>query len=88
MRKRPTQIARSLRAFRNSHRLGLLHSVRIAPGPDACDAVKSQIGFQYLGNDVPQLPLDKCTAPSCDCVYLPTGTEKLRQLDATAIRNQ
>ena len=31
MHKRPAQIARSLRAFRNAHRLRLLRYVRIAP---------------------------------------------------------
>ena len=32
MHKMPAQIARSLRAFRNAQRLGLLHGVHIAPG--------------------------------------------------------
>jgi hypothetical protein len=80
MQKRPAQIARSLRAFRNAHRLGLLRYVRIVPGARACDAALAQHGVKYPGNLVPRLPLPRCTAENCLCHYTPVGTEKLRQL--------
>ena len=35
MHKTPEDIARSLRAFKNARKLGLLRGVRIAPGPGA-----------------------------------------------------
>ncbi len=79
MHKTPAQIARSLRAFRNAHRLGLLRSVRILPGPDACEAARSQDGVEYLGNVVPRLPLAQCTLGHCDCKYAPLGSERLRR---------
>jgi hypothetical protein len=79
MQKRPAQIARSLRAFRNAHRLRLLRYVRIAPGAGACDAVLLQHSVRYPGNLVPRLPLPHCTSDTCQCYYVPVGTEKLRQ---------
>ena len=60
MHKSPKQIARSLRAFRNAQRMGLLRCVRIAPGPNACEAARSQRGIEYLGNAIPRLPLAQC----------------------------
>ena len=42
MHKTPKDIARSLRVFRNAHRLGLLRCVRILPGKYACDAAMAQ----------------------------------------------
>jgi hypothetical protein len=81
MHKKPSQIARSLRAFRNANRLGLLRSVRISPGPGACEAAQSQSGVEYVGTVVPRLPLAQCTRDHCECTYIPIGTEKLRQLD-------
>jgi hypothetical protein len=83
MHKTPKQIARSLRAFRNAHRLGLLGSVHITPGPVACEAARSQYGVQYLGNAVPRLPLVQCTRDRCECEYVPIGSDKLRQLNST-----
>jgi hypothetical protein len=80
MHKTPTQIARSLRAFRNAHRLGLLRSVCISPGPGACDAARSQYGFEYLGNIVPRLPLAECTCEHCECKYVPLGSKQLHRL--------
>jgi hypothetical protein len=81
MHKTPAQIARSLRAFRNAHRLGLLRSVHISPGRGACEAVQSQRGVEYLGNHVPRLPLAQCTRDRCECKYVPVGSEQLRRLD-------
>jgi hypothetical protein len=84
MHKTPKQIARSLRAFRNAHRLGLLRSVRISPGPGACEAARSQYSVEYLGNVVPRLPLAQCTRGHCECEYVPMGSEKLlRRLHVT-----
>jgi len=83
MHKTPKQIARTLRAFRNAHRLGLLRSVRISPGPNACEAARSQYGVEYLGNVVPHLPLAQCTRANCECKYTPVGSEQLRRLNAT-----
>ena len=83
MHKTPKHVARSLRAFRNAHRLGLLRSVRILPGSDACEAARSQYGVEYLGDVVPRLPLARCTRHHCDCKYVPVGSEQLCQLDAT-----
>lgn len=80
MHKAPAQIARSLRAFRNAHRLGLLQSVRIAPGANACEAARK--GTNYRGDAVPRLPLAECTRDHCECKYVPVGSERLRSLYA------
>jgi len=82
MNKTPRQIARSLRAFRNVYRLGLLHCVRILPGDAPCTAARSQLGLEYLGDKVPHLPLPECTNERCDCRYVPVGSEQLRGLNA------
>jgi hypothetical protein len=39
MHKTPKDIARSLRAFKRPHKLGLLHHVGIVPGAAACEVV-------------------------------------------------
>lgn len=83
MHKSPSQIARSLRAFRNAHRLGLLRGVRILPGRDACEAVLGQFGREYPGNTVPRLPLRRCTRNRCECKYVAIGSEKFRRLRTT-----
>ena len=77
MHKTPAQIARSLRAFRNAHKLGLLRSVRISPGRDACNAARWQTTVEYMGNVVPRLPLAKCTQETCECKYVPVGGGKI-----------
>lgn len=77
MYKTPAQIARSLRAFRNAHRMGLLRSVRISPGHNACKAALSQTHVEYMGNAVPRLPLSACTRAKCECTYVPVGGGKL-----------
>ena len=82
MHKTPVQIARSLRAFRNAHRLELLRSVCVSPGRRACDAARSQYGLEYLGNIVPRLPLAECTCEHCECKYVPLGSEQLQKLRA------
>jgi hypothetical protein len=82
MHKAPAQIARSLRAFRNAYRLGLLRSVVICPGPDACEEAKSQRDVEYLGNVVPRLPLARCTCDYCECDYSPIGSDRLQRLNA------
>jgi hypothetical protein len=81
MHKTPAQIARSLRGFKNAHRIGLLRAVRIEPGHSSCDAARSQQGTEYLGNAVPRLPLVQCTNDQCECRYVPKGSEKLRRLN-------
>jgi hypothetical protein len=80
MHKTPSQIARSLRAFRNMHRLGLLRAVRIRPGFDACEAARSQRAIEYAGAVVPRLPLQQCTRDLCQCKYMPLASSKLRRL--------
>jgi hypothetical protein len=80
MHKTPAQIARSLRAFRNAHRLGLLRCVRVVPGPNACETARSQYGVEYLGNVVPRLPLAQCTRDHCECEYKPISSEQFRRL--------
>jgi hypothetical protein len=82
MHKSPKEIARSLRAFRNAHRLNLLRCVRIAPGDAACDVARSQAGTEYLGDVVPRLPLAQCTRARCECNYEPVGSGRLDQLNA------
>jgi len=77
MHKTPKDIARSLRAFRNAYRLGLLRCVRISTGEHACEAARAQDRMEYLGNAVPSLPLAQCTRSLCECDYLPVGSEKL-----------
>ena len=83
MHKSPSQIANSLRAFRNAHRLGLLRGVRILPGPNPCEAVVGQFGMEYPGNTVPRLPLRRCTGNRCECNYVAIGSEKFHRLPAT-----
>jgi len=83
MHRTPREIARSLRAFRNAHKLGLLRCVRILPGDAPCTVVRSQLGLEYLGNDVPRLPLPQCTNNRCDCRYVPIGSGQLHRLNAT-----
>lgn len=82
MHKTPSQIARSLRAFWNAHRLGLLQSVCILPGPEACQAAHSQVGVEYRGDAVPGLPLKNCTRDTCECKYAPVGSDQFRRLNA------
>ena len=82
MHKAPKDIARSLRAFRNAHRLGLLHYVRILPGDHCCEAARAQDKVEYFGTAVPGLPLAQCTQTSCECDYVPVGSEKLKRLNA------
>lgn len=86
MHKTPAQIARSLRAFRNAHRLGLLRSVRISPGYNACEAAQSQVHVEYMGNIVPRLPLTECTQAKCECTYIPIGGGKLMDRLRTVVR--
>ena len=83
MHKTPKGIARSLRAFRNAHRLGLARGVRILPGRESCQEVLKQFGSEYPADDVPHLPLAECSLAECQCRYLPVGTEKFRRLRAT-----
>ena len=83
MHESPSQIARSLRAFRNAHRLGLLRGVRILPGPYPCEAVVGQFGIEYPGNTVPRLPLRRCTRDRCECKYVAIGSEKFHSLSTT-----
>lgn len=75
-----TQVARSLRAFRKAHNMGLLRHVRIVCGPQACEAAKSLCGVEYSGDAVPRLPLNLCTSLACGCDYRPVATNKLRRL--------
>ncbi len=77
MHKTPKQIARSLRAFKRAHKLGLLHHVYVIPGASACDAARSQRGVPYICNAVPRLPLGSCTRQECDCDYAPTAGGRL-----------
>lgn len=86
MHKTPSQIARSLRAFRNAQKLGLLRSVRILPGPKACEAARAQTDIEYLGNLVPPLPLPDCNCELCECTYGPTGSKQLRRLNVNKKR--
>ena len=81
MHKTPAQIARSLRAFKNAHKIGLLRSVRIEPGRKSCEVTRSQRGTEYVGDTVPRLPLPQCTNGQCECKYVPKGSEKLHQLN-------
>jgi hypothetical protein len=83
MHKRPSQIARSLRAFRRAHRFGLLRGVRILPGPIPCAGVIGLFGSEYPGNKVPRLPLRRCTRNRCECKYVAIGSEKFRRLPTT-----
>jgi hypothetical protein len=82
MHKCPKEIARSLRAFRNAHRMHLLRCVRITPGDNACKAAQSQTGVEYLGDVVPRLPLPRCTRALCECDYKPVGSNQLDRLNA------
>ena len=85
MHKSPSQIARSLRAFRKAHRLGLLRGVRILPGPNPCAGVVGQFGSEYPGNTVPRLPLLRCRRNRCECKYVAIGSEKFRRLPTTKL---
>jgi hypothetical protein len=87
MHKTPKDIARSLRAFRSAHQLGLLQCVRISPGRRACEAATAQGRLEYLGNAVPLLPLAQCTRTNCECDYDPVGTDRLRYIDWNKLTN-
>jgi hypothetical protein len=78
MQKRPAQLARSLRAFKNACRLGLLRHIQIAPGQKACRAAEVQSGVRYIGGGAPRLPLAECTIDDCQCAYVPAAKQKLR----------
>ena len=79
--KSPKDIARSLRAFKNAGKLGLLRGVRIVPGPGSCEAVRAQQNIEYLGSTIHQLPLAECTRELCACEYQPCGSESLQRLN-------
>ena len=81
MHKTPKDIARSLRAFKNAHKLGLLRGVRIVPGHKGCEAARAQNNTEYLGSAVPRLPLAECTCEFCRCDYQPRGSKLLQQLN-------
>lgn len=83
MHKASKQIARSLRAFRNAHRPGLVRGVRVLPGREACQEVLKQFGSEYPADSVPHLPLAQCSLAQCQCKYVPLATEKFRRLRAT-----
>jgi hypothetical protein len=77
MHRTPKDIARALRALKKSHKLGLLHHVRIVPGASACVAARSQKGVSYICDAVPRLPLPECTRQECDCDYAPMAKRKI-----------
>ena len=79
----PRQIARSLRAFGNAQRLGLLRHVRISPGQGACETARTLHVIEFPGSAVPRLPLAQCTSDKCECKYAPVGSAKLRRLHTT-----
>ena len=60
--------------------MGLLHCVRIVPGPNACEAARAQRGIEYLANAIPRLPFAQCVRAYCECHYHPVGSKKLRSL--------
>ena len=73
MHATPRHVARSLRAFKKAHKLGLLHHVRITPGPCSCEAARLQKDVIYICNAVPRLPLAQCMQHRCECEYAPVG---------------
>ena len=81
MHKSPKEIARSLRAFRNAHRLNLLRCVRIAPGDGACDAARSQVGVVVSGWRRAAFASAQCTRARCECDYVPVGSRGLDRLN-------
>ena len=88
MHKTPKQIARSLRAFKNAHRLGFLQHVCISPGRAACEVALTLRGIEFPGNAVPRLPLDQCASAQCECKYQPVGSAKMRRLVAGTLRQK
>jgi len=86
MHRYPRHIARSLRALRNAHKLGLLHGVRIVPGAQACSGAEAQRGTRYLIGALPRLPLADCECDRCECAYLPIGSAKLHRLNVNGKR--
>lgn len=45
------------------------HAVSIIPGDIACNAVKALQNRRYLANEAIKLPLEKCDAVMCHCIY-------------------
>jgi hypothetical protein len=45
------------------------HAVTIAAPASACGAAQVCKGKRFLSRDAPRLPLAKCDATRCDCVY-------------------
>ena len=85
MHKTPKDIARSLRAFKRAHRLGLLHHVRIMPGTSACETARAQKGVSYICNAVPKLPLSECTRGQCNCDYAPVASDRIGRTGVEAL---
>jgi hypothetical protein len=54
------------RATRPSHPY---HSVSIRLGKHACEAAKALVEQRFLAKEAPRLPLQKCDAASCTCVF-------------------
>lgn len=77
MHRTPKHIARSLRAFKKAHKLGLLHHICITPGASACDAARLQKDVSYICSAVPRLPLAHCTRKQCDCDYAPIASGRI-----------
>ena len=54
------------RATRTAHPY---HAVSIRFGKSACEAAKALAGQRILAKDAPRLPLSKCDAERCGCVF-------------------
>ena len=48
---------------------GEFHAVSIRFAENACDAVKRRAGERYLASEPPELPLEDCDAPNCECYF-------------------
>jgi hypothetical protein len=45
------------------------HAVSIHPSKDGCLAAEAISGERFLSREAPSLPLESCTATSCNCRY-------------------
>ena len=75
MHKSPKEIARSLRAFQNAHRLNLLRCIRIAPGDGACDAARSQVGLDISAVSCRVCRSLNAPVPTANAIMYPSGVK-------------
>jgi len=63
-------LQRPRKPARSSRKAQPYHAVSIRFGKNACQAAKALAEQRILGKDAPRLPLAKCDAERCGCVFV------------------